>query len=75
MKYGVRMGSGAMIYIPSFIKIGSEIQKFIRGDTHRQQYDLISLLLFFQNKKSSLKYISHTNAVYMSLKVACFMWL
>jgi predicted RNA-binding protein with TRAM domain len=28
MKYAVNMGSGAMIYIPSFIKIGSGIQKF-----------------------------------------------
>jgi hypothetical protein len=31
MKYTVEMGSGAMIYIPSFIKIGSGIQKFIEG--------------------------------------------
>jgi hypothetical protein len=29
MKYAVEMGSGAMIYIPSFIKIGSGIQKLI----------------------------------------------
>jgi hypothetical protein len=28
------VGSGAMIYIPSFIKIGSDIQKVIKG-THR----------------------------------------
>jgi hypothetical protein len=41
------MGSGAMIYIPSFVKIGSGIQKLIRGDTHRQHGDLISLLLFW----------------------------
>jgi hypothetical protein len=34
MKYAVEMGSGAMIYIPSFIKIGSGIRKLIRGDTH-----------------------------------------
>jgi hypothetical protein len=27
MKYFVEMGSGAMIYIPSFIKIGSGFQK------------------------------------------------
>jgi hypothetical protein len=31
MKYAVGMCSGAMLYIPSFIKIGSGIQKFIRG--------------------------------------------
>jgi hypothetical protein len=29
MKYAVEMGSGAMIYIPSFIKIGSGVQKLI----------------------------------------------
>jgi hypothetical protein len=27
MKYAVEMGSGAMIYVPSFIKIGSGIRK------------------------------------------------
>jgi hypothetical protein len=49
------MGSGAVIYVPSFIKIGSGIQKLIGGDTEtdRQQRDLISLL--FQNKGSRLK--------------------
>jgi hypothetical protein len=31
MKYAVEMGSGAMIYIPSFIKIGSDIRKLISG--------------------------------------------
>jgi hypothetical protein len=31
MKYDVDMGSGATIYIPSFIKIGSGIQKLIAG--------------------------------------------
>jgi hypothetical protein len=30
-KYAVEMGSGAMIYIPSFIKVGSSIQKFMGG--------------------------------------------
>jgi hypothetical protein len=31
MKYAVEMGSGIMVYIPSFIKIGSGIQKLIGG--------------------------------------------
>jgi hypothetical protein len=34
MKYAVEMGSGAIIYILSFIKIGSGIQKLI-GGIHR----------------------------------------
>jgi hypothetical protein len=33
MKCAFEMGSDALIYIPSFIKIGSGIQKLIRGDT------------------------------------------
>jgi hypothetical protein len=58
MKYAVEMGSVAMIYIPSFIKISSGIQKLIGGiyrrtDTqiHRPQGDLISLLYFFKIRK------------------------
>jgi hypothetical protein len=31
MSYVVEMDSGAMIYIPSFIKIDSSIQKLTRG--------------------------------------------
>jgi hypothetical protein len=31
MKYAGEMGSGVIIYIPSFIKIGSGIQKIIVG--------------------------------------------
>jgi hypothetical protein len=46
MKYAVEMDSGAMIYVPGFIKIGSSIQKLIVGNTqtHRQVGDRISLL-------------------------------
>jgi hypothetical protein len=31
MKYAVEKGSGAMIYIPSFMKIGLVVQKMIDG--------------------------------------------
>jgi hypothetical protein len=31
MKNAAEMGSGAMIYVLSFIKIGSDIQKLIEG--------------------------------------------
>jgi hypothetical protein len=34
MKYAVEMGSVATIYIPSFVKTGSGIQKLI-GEIHR----------------------------------------
>jgi hypothetical protein len=58
MKYADEIGSGAMTYIPSFIKIGSGIRKLRRGvhrQSHRQHGDLISLPLFFQNKEIWLK--------------------
>jgi hypothetical protein len=54
MKYAVEVGSGVTVYIPSFIKIGSALQKLI-GRTQRQHGDRISLLSFFQNKESRLK--------------------
>jgi hypothetical protein len=57
MNYAFEMGAGAMIYRASFIKIGSAIQNLIGEihiQTHRQQGDLISLFLFFQNKESRL---------------------
>jgi hypothetical protein len=56
MKYAVEIGSGYMTWEPSFVKIGSGIQTLV-GDkqTHIEHGDLISLLLFFQNKESRLK--------------------
>jgi hypothetical protein len=30
------MGSGAVIYVPSFIKIGSGVRKLMGGDTKKQ---------------------------------------
>jgi hypothetical protein len=54
MKYAVEIGSGAMICIPSFIKIVSTIQKLGGGGVHRHHGDPISLLLFFQNKEGRL---------------------
>jgi hypothetical protein len=48
MKYAAEIGSGAMIHIPSLIKIGFRHSKVNSGDsqTHRQHGELISLLLF-----------------------------
>jgi hypothetical protein len=36
MNYATEMGLGAMIYKPSFIKIGSGIQKLVVGHTDIQ---------------------------------------
>jgi hypothetical protein len=55
MNYAVEMGSGAVICIPSFIKISSGVQKLIGGiHRHRQQHDLMSLLYFFKARKVGL---------------------
>jgi hypothetical protein len=53
MKYAVEMGSGAMIYIPCFIKVGLGIQKLMRvgTQTHRQHEEGISPLFFFKIRK------------------------
>jgi hypothetical protein len=40
MKYTVGMGSVSMICIQSFIKIGSSIQKLIRG-IYRHTYSMV----------------------------------
>lgn len=47
MKYAVEIASGGMMYMPSFVKNGSDVQKLLGWDTHAQQGDLICLLLFF----------------------------
>jgi hypothetical protein len=55
MKDDIEMGSEAMI---SYIKTGFSIQKLIGGihiQTQRLQGDLISLLLYSQNRESKLK--------------------
>jgi hypothetical protein len=38
MNYTVEMGAGAMIYVPSFINIGSGIQKLLWGDSDTYSY-------------------------------------
>jgi hypothetical protein len=50
------MSSGAMIYVPSFINIGSATQKLIRG-IHRHTDSMLITEAFyvFRNKESRLK--------------------
>jgi hypothetical protein len=49
------MGSGAVICIASFLKIGLDIQKLIEVDTQaHRQYDVHISLFFFQNNESVL---------------------
>jgi hypothetical protein len=40
MKYTVETSSGAMIYVPSFMKISSGVQKLIRG-IHRHTDSMV----------------------------------
>jgi hypothetical protein len=46
MNYATEMGSGVMIYIRSFIKIGSGIQKLIGGN-HRHTDSKVTSLAYF----------------------------
>jgi hypothetical protein len=41
MKYAVELVSGAMIYIPRYIKIDSDIQKLIGGGIHRHTDSMV----------------------------------
>jgi hypothetical protein len=50
MKDAVEIVSGAIIYIPSFIKFGPGIQKVIEG-TYRQNGGFIILILFLKIRK------------------------
>jgi hypothetical protein len=59
------MGSGAMIYMPSFIKIGSAIQKLTGGYTDRQHVDCINLL--FKNKESRLRIYSLHQGLWLKI--------
>jgi hypothetical protein len=57
MKYGVKIDSGVMMYIPSIIKTDFRRSEVDRGGSggirrHRQQDDLISLI-FFKTRKTS----------------------
>jgi hypothetical protein len=53
MKYAVEMGSGAMIAIPSFIKIASGIQKLLGRGIYRYTARWFHKTAFiFQNKES-----------------------
>jgi hypothetical protein len=46
MKYSVKMDSGDMIYIPSFIKTGSGIQKLI-GGINRHTHSMVISYAYF----------------------------
>jgi hypothetical protein len=58
MVYAIEMASGGIIYIPSFIKIYSGIQKLMGWGIHIQTAKLSRKpILTFQNKESSLEMI------------------
>jgi hypothetical protein len=64
IKYAVQMDSDAMICMQNFIKTSSGIQKFMGGDTQTpRQHDIISMLLFFQNKGSGLKILPEQSCI------------
>jgi hypothetical protein len=54
MKYAVEIGSGTIIYITKFHK-GLFRHSKVRKEISRQHGEGVSLLLFFEKKKSMLK--------------------
>jgi hypothetical protein len=44
---GVELGSGAMIYIPSFIEIESAVKKFMEGGIHRHTGSMVMAQVCF----------------------------
>jgi hypothetical protein len=54
MKDAVELASGGMVYVPSFIKIGSEVQKFLR-DTYIDTRWSHKPVYFFPNNEVMLK--------------------
>jgi hypothetical protein len=42
MKYAVELDAGAMMYIPTFIKIGSGIQKLTGAGIHRHTDTMVT---------------------------------
>jgi hypothetical protein len=62
MKYAVQMVSGGTVYIPSFIKIGSGVQKIIGGFSDTQTvWRPHKPTFIFQNKESALQFIKYKN--------------
>jgi hypothetical protein len=50
MKYAAEMGSDAMVYVHSFIKIGAGIRKLMGGGLHRHTESIVisqACILFF----------------------------
>jgi hypothetical protein len=78
MKYAVEMGSDATIYIPSIIKIGSNIQKLIRG-IHRNTKNMQIAYAYFhflkQGKQAKIKNesdIIHVFVFYRRIRCCAF---
>jgi hypothetical protein len=74
MNYAVDLATDDMMHIPSFIKLGSGIQKLIGGvhkHTGRQHGDTISLLLFTTGQLIRKNPLS----LNICLKYSIFMWV
>jgi hypothetical protein len=55
VQYVIEMSSGVMTCIPSFIKSCLGIQKLVRGYTHSQQGDLITIAFIFSKRNVGYK--------------------
>jgi hypothetical protein len=73
MKYTAEIGSGATIYMPSFINMCSGIQKLMGGGGYREREREIILLLVFPNKEigdGSVTALTEFFELYLSIYTA-----
>jgi hypothetical protein len=67
-KYTAEVGSGAIIYIPSFIKTGSSIQKLIGGGIHRHVDNMLISSAYFYLFKYRMYTKNHPNCIKVILR-------
>jgi hypothetical protein len=69
IKYAIKICSGGMICKPSFMKIGSEIQKLLGGYTDTQDGDSMIVVIFFKIEKLRMRLMRsvYCLCVYVSL--------
>jgi hypothetical protein len=70
MNYAIVMGSGALIYVPSFIKIDSAIQSWYGGGIHRHTDSKVvsyAYFYFFKIRKVGKKRMHYVEDISVHL--------
>lgn len=72
MKYADQMRSGAIMYVPNFIRLVKALKIWwgIHIHTHTHKGNLISLVLFFQNNENRLMIATSASVVVVAVVVS-----